>query len=314
MISELHVAAYAGVPLQTSQGIVLGALCAIDLTSRIWTPDHLAVLTDFAAMVMNELELRSAIQRLREIEARQWEHIKLEAMGLLCSGVAHDVNNIVTMILVDLDVARDIPEVSPELLGLLQNIEEASLRAAKLTGQLLTFGRRHPVFKEPLLLSDFLREAQSPLHRLVRSDVELAQDETSTPLYVLADRDLLLQILVNLVVNANDAMPEKGGRILLSASRFQRERSDETETLGQSNPSASYVQIIVVDNGTGIPVADLPRVFEAFFTTKAVGQGTGLGLSSAYGIAEQHDGWLEVESEPGIKTTVRLVLPVFEPT
>jgi len=306
-VSELHVKAYAGVPLRTKQGVVLGALCVMSAAPREWSDNDVHVLKEFAEVVMDELDFRLATKRLFEAEAARRERTKLESVGRLCAGIAHDFNNIVTMILADIDLARETKQAPPELLEHLANIENSSLRAAKLTGQLLRFGRSHPIQKKSLHLNALIVDALPLLRRMVREDIEISLEQAAHLPCIRADRDLLIQVLVNLIANANDAMPT-GGTIVIATSRYQT--NSHARAL-EHGGNLTRVSIAVNDTGIGITSDDLPRVFEPFFSTKEVDRGTGLGLSSAYGIAQQHDGWLEIDSDPGHGTTVRLGLPAL---
>ena len=306
-VTELQVAAYAGMPLQTAQGVHLGALCAIATEPRPWLPYDLELLQDFASLVMDELELRVATKRLLQAEASYRNRVKLESVGRLSAGVAHDFNNIVMMILADVDLAREVPSLAPAVQGHLQNIEEAALRAAKVTEQLLAFGRDRPIRRGSIALSSWLVRARPVLLRLVRDPDKLVMDEVSDSLLVRADPDLLTQALVNLVTNAYESMDE-ARPVCITVSHYQPASGAGREA---QEPGVSYVAVKVTDTRVGIPAADLPCIFEPFFTTKAVGKGSGLGLSSAYGIVKQNEGWLEIASEPGKGTTVWMILPLL---
>jgi len=230
---------------------------------------------------------------------------KMEAVGRLAGGVAHDFNNLLTVVTTNVALALlDTPPGDPRR-ALLAEIDEAAQRAAGLTRQLLAFGRRQILNPRPVALAGLVRDMQRMLSRILGEDVELALDLDPALPAVLADPAQVEQVLVNLVVNARDAMP-RGGRITVST---------RVEEVGAGGPPGAlapgrYAVLAVQDTGAGMDAETLGHVFEPFFTTKAEGRGTGLGLSTVYGIARQHGGTVDVASRPGSGTTFRVWLPV----
>ncbi len=231
---------------------------------------------------------------------------KMQAIGQLAGGIAHDFNNVLTAIIgySDLLLANHRP-TDPSFQDIMQ-IKQNANRAAGLVRQLLAFSRRQTLLPQTLLLSDVLSELQMLLRRLVGEKIELEVALSRDLWLVQADLNQFEQVIVNLVVNARDAMPE-GGRIAL---RTRNIPAQECESFNESSlVPADYVLVEVQDNGHGIPPEVLDKIFEPFFTTKEVGKGTGLGLSTVYGIVKQTGGYVFCTSAPGEGATFRILLP-----
>ncbi|HUK12250.1 MAG TPA: ATP-binding protein, partial [Thermoanaerobaculaceae bacterium] len=212
--------------------------------------------------------------------------------GNLAGGVAHDFNNLLQAMLSHVQLLRGDSASPQRVLEVVRELEQQISRGASLTRQLLVFSRRETVKPERVRVNDAVREATQILQRLVRANIALAIELAPESLVVEADRGQLQQVLMNLTLNASDAMPE-GGRLLIRTGAL-----DERE-----------VVISVTDTGHGIPDAIRERIFEPFFTTKEPGRGTGLGLSVVHGIVARHGGRIEVDSEVGKGTTFRVILP-----
>lgn len=247
---------------------------------------------------------RDLSDRLR-LESQLHRSQRMEAVGQLAGGLAHDFNNVLTAItgyahLLTLDLEGD-----PELLQDVRGIIRASGRAARLTRQLLTFSRRQVVTPQVLSVNAVIQGMEGMLRHLVRENVELRIRLSPQAGNVLADAGQLEQILVNLVVNAGDAMPE-GGRLSISTAPrdFDRPPSNLPDLL-----PGPYVALRVEDTGVGMDAATMGRIFEPFFTTKEDGKGTGLGLATVYGIATQSGGRVDVRSQPGQGTRFTVLLP-----
>ncbi|HEY1170058.1 MAG TPA: PAS domain-containing protein [Verrucomicrobiae bacterium] len=240
------------------------------------------------------------------LEAQLRQSQKMESIGQLAGGMAHDFNNLLTviqghasMLLID----RRLPQ---HTIDTAKEIDQAAERAAKLTRQLLTFSRKQVMQLKNLDVNDVITNLTRMLHRLLGENIKLDLDLKNQMPFVNADGGMLEQVLVNLTVNSRDAMP-KGGRLTV---RTTTEELDENYL--RTNPDAKkglHVRISVTDTGCGIPVENLPRVFEPFFTTKDVGTGTGLGLATVYGIVQQHQGWIRVNSVVNEGTTFDIYLP-----
>ena len=241
-------------------------------------------------------------QRLEE-QLRQSQ--KMEAIGQLAGGVAHDFNNILTVIHghASLLLSSELEESASRSA---QQISQAAERAAALTRQLLTFSRRQLIQPRKLDMNKIVGNMTDLLGRLLGEDVSLQLNYCPSPAMVEADVGMMEQVLLNLAVNARDAMP-KGGRLTVRISIV-----DLDEAHVQRHPEARVERFVCVSNtdtGSGIPPENLQRIFEPFFTTKEVGKGTGLGLATVYGIVKQHQGWIEVESIVGKGTTFRIYIP-----
>jgi len=246
------------------------------------------------------------ITEQRQLEEQLRQSQKMEAIGQLAGGVAHDFNNLLMVIQGNASLAL-ISELPPtEVRAIFQDIVAATERAAALTGQLLAFSRRQPMQPRDLEINAVVAEASRLLSRLIGEDITLETDLTTERTPVRADNAMIEQVLLNLAVNARDAMPQ-GGRLTLRTRLVTARElpADSPPNLG----GGIFIRVDVADTGRGIPAASLPHIFEPFFTTKEVGKGTGLGLATAFGIAQQHGGWLSVESEPGRGTTFSLFLP-----
>ncbi len=435
-VRDLGVVAYAGVPLKTADGIVLGALAAIDTAPRWWSEKDLEWLRLFAVPVVSELELRATLGR-REIvlpapdakaagmqtrateilesisdgmlaldqdwrftylNARASEHLgrlpdtllgvdiravtpplvtdevmdawklaiasgepiaftwhrvetgqwfegrafpaslglsvylrdvtdgrqaanalreremqlqqaqKMEAVGLLAGGVAHDFNNMLTVITANCEMLRQTA-MGVSGLAEVEEIHRAATRAAELTHQLLAFSRQQVLQPRAVDMNQIVGAIVPMLRRLLPANIQVLTALSSAPATVLADPGQLEQVLMNLAVNARDAMPNGGALRLVTA----REQLDSTR-IARPSPIApgDWIRLAVTDSGTGIEEELQDRVFEPFFTTKPLGEGTGLGLSTVHGIVEQSGGSVTLDSFPGEGTTVSVWLPYHD--
>ncbi len=232
---------------------------------------------------------------------------KMEAVGQLAGGVAHDFNNLLTVVLGNLELARELQKGQP-LDDLLKPTEKAARRAADLTSQLLGFARRAPLQFHPIDPADLINETVDLLRRTIDPRIVLEPAPRPYGWWAWADAGQVTQILMNLCLNARDAMPG-GGRLFLSNGNVTIEPEDAHPTVGPK--PGEYVRFRVRDTGTGMPADVRQRIFEPFFTTKETGQGTGLGLAVVFGIVQAHDGWIECDSEPGQGTTFDVYLPKF---
>ena len=251
------------------------------------------------------LSLFRDVTTQRQLEEQLRQSQKMEAIGQLAGGVAHDFNNILTVIQghASLLTAANLSESAGKSAD---QIVQASERAARLTRQLLTFSRRQLIQPRQLDLNKVVGNMTNMLGRLLGEDVSLQLNYCQSPPMVEADAGMMEQVLLNLAVNARDAMP-KGGQLAIRIAV-----ADVAETLGRGHSEARagrFVCLSVTDNGMGITPENLRRIFEPFFTTKEIGKGTGLGLATAYGIVKQHQGWIEVDSQVEKGTTFRIYLP-----
>jgi PAS domain S-box-containing protein len=251
------------------------------------------------------LSLFRDVTMQRQLEEQLRQSQKMEAIGQLAGGVAHDFNNILTVIQghASLLSAANLGESAGKSA---EQIVQASERAARLTRQLLTFSRRQIIQPRHLDMNKVVGNMTNMLGRLLGEDVSLQLNYCSSPPMVEADAGMMEQVLLNLAVNARDAMP-KGGQLAIRIAI-----GDVTEALGRGHSEARpgrFVCLGVTDTGMGITPENVCRIFEPFFTTKEIGKGTGLGLATAYGIVKQHQGWIEVDSQVEKGTTFRIYLP-----
>ena len=239
------------------------------------------------------------------LEARLMTAQRLEAMGRLAGGVAHDLNNLLTPILGYTELAMNESKDRPEVTEMLAEVKRATGSAKELLAHLLAVGRRQKLTPTTFDMGDFVGEQEPNLRSLLREGISLRIHRDSR-IPVTADRTQMMQVLANLVVNARDAMPKGGDiRIRITASDVDRRRAMElgVERCGR------FAMVSVEDNGTGMDEETRARLFEPFFTTKANGMGNGLGLATVYGIIGQHQGAIQVESAVGRGTTFTLWLP-----
>jgi two-component system cell cycle sensor histidine kinase/response regulator CckA len=250
-------------------------------------------------MVVNSRDVTES----RALEEQLRQSQKMEAIGQLSGGVAHDFNNLLTVIKGHIGLLRAKGQVSPEITGAIQQIDDAANRAANLTRQLLTFSRQQVMETTELNLTGVVMNMAKMLRRLLSENIEMEMSAAAEPLPIRADEGMIEQVLLNLVVNARDAMP-RGGRLEVATARV-----DFDAKASHPARAGAFACLTVRDTGTGIPPEIMSRIFEPFFTTKGLGKGTGLGLATVYGVMQQHNGWVTVESTVGQGTTFRAYFP-----
>ena len=256
------------------------------------------------------LVICSDLTEHRRIEEQMRQGQKMEAIGRLSGGIAHDFNNLLTVILGNLtlmELADNLPKDVADSIG---DIKGAAKRAANLTRQLLAFSRKQPIHSSDIDLNQVVTEMTSMLQRIVGEDVRIELQLAPGLGSTRADTTMIEQVVFNLVVNARDAMP-RGGRLVVSTA-VTEVRPGAVPAALNARPGR-FVCLAVGDSGSGIPPAIMPRIFDPFFTTKEVGKGSGLGLATVFGIVEQHQGFIYVQSEVGRGSTFHIYLPA-EPT
>jgi PAS domain S-box-containing protein len=286
---------YENLPLETKDG----RRREVEFISNLYEVDHEQVI---------QCNIRDITERSR-MEAKLQQVQKMEAVGQLAGGVAHDYNNILTSTLLLLSVLLDDPTLSEGTKNMLRQLEEDAKRAASLTRQLLLFSRQQAMRQQPVDLNAVLSNLLSMLQRLLSKDVRLIFLAGEDPLWAEADAIMIEQVITNLCLNAQDAMAPRGGPLTIDLKLVKLDAE-----AARVNPEASagaYACLSVTDTGCGMEAATLRRLFEPFFTTKALGKGTGLGLSTVYGIIKQHRGWVEVTSHVGMGSTFRVYLPAL---
>ncbi len=275
------------------------------LTSTEWRGDDGSVL-GYQGSIRDVTEHRRSEREKEKLQAQLLQVQKMEALGTLTAGVAHDFNNILTSIQGYTELAMMKMEESSPLYSNLSQVHHASLRAADLVRQLLLFSRKQPMTLVHLNVNRTVDNLMKMLQRLIGEDVAVETDLASDIWTVQGDAGNIEHVIMNLAVNARDALP-KGGRLTIKTENVVVDE-EFCKVVPEARP-ARFVCLSVTDTGTGIDQGILEHIFEPFFTTKETGRGTGLGLSVVYGIVKQHEGWINVYSEPGQGTTFRVYLP-----
>jgi PAS domain S-box-containing protein len=244
----------------------------------------------------------------RKLDEQVRQAQKLEAFGQLAGGIAHDFNNMLCAITGFTEIVRNRTDIPAEAIADLDQVASSADRAAALTRQLLTFSRRQIFQPLNLSINDIVLDVSKMIQRVVGQDVNVVTNLIPNPPEIHGDAGMIEQALVNLSVNARDAMP-KGGRLVISTNI--RMVGDEEASPLTGAVAGPVVCLEVADSGTGIAPEHLPQIYDPFFTTKEVGRGTGLGLATVYGIVQQHRGWITVESELGRGTIFRIHFPAL---
>ncbi len=270
---------FSATPMRGNRGEIVGVIgTATDVTYRREMQDHI---------VRNE---------------------KLQSIATLGGGIAHDFNNLLTVILGQAEVTAQRADVTPPIARRLRSIIETGERARKLTQQLLAFARRQPLSREIIDLGRVVRQMTNLLGQLAGESVIIEHELPSGDVSVLADWGQIEQVIINLVVNARDAMPKGGSLCIRVAQRTLSRREARAFNL---QPGV-WAEMCVEDDGEGIPPDVVERIFDPFFTTKEAGKGTGLGLATVHGVIHQHGGTIRCESELGKGTLMRVLLPISE--
>jgi PAS domain S-box-containing protein len=294
-----------GVSVALAQSTLLitkaGTECPID--------DSAAPIRDVNGKVAGAVMVFRDITERRRLEEHLRQAQKLEAIGRLAAGIAHDFNNILTVITGYSALLLDTPQPAEVQQEFVRRINLAGHRAATLTQQILAFSRKQRLLPSVLSLNNIVWDMSGMVQRLIGEDIEFVIDTAPDLGSVKADPTQLGQVLLNLALNARDAMPY-GGKLTVSTANTER-----NEPSAGSDPDVKpgkYAVLSVTDTGSGMSEDVLAHVFEPFFTTKEVGKGTGLGLASAHGIVKQSGGHIEVSSQVGVGTMFRVYLPLVE--
>jgi two-component system NtrC family sensor kinase len=264
---------------------------------------------DANGAITHFIAIKRDLTENHKLEAQLQHAQKMESIGTLAGGIAHDLNNILTATigygtLALMKMAADDPHRL-----YVQHMLDASDRAAHLTKDLLLFGRKQAIHRKPANINIVVAKVETFLNRVIGEDITYKTILHAAPIPVLADEYQLEQVLMNLATNARDAMPHGGTLTVTTGTTVLDAQFISSHGFGQVGP---YALITVTDSGMGMDAATQQRIFEPFFTTKEVGKGTGLGLAVTYGIIKQHDGYINVYSEPGTGTTFRIYLPLIE--
>lgn len=276
---------------QRKDGSTFPMHLAVGEATHLGEPIYVGVIRDLTARNRTEAELRQSQ--------------KMEIVGQLTGGLAHDFNNILMVIRANTEALQEDPGLGPRALERTKQIERSAQRAADLTRQLLAFSRRQPLQPRPTNLNDVVGATSRLMKRTLGEEIEI-ETVLGTDLWITnVDRTQIESALVNLCVNARDAMP-KGGRLLIETRNVVLE--DDYVALNPDAVAGDYVMMAVTDTGMGILTEHIDKIFEPFFTTKEVGQGTGLGLSMVYGFIKQSNGHIKVYSEVGRGTSMKVYL------
>ncbi|HEX3250030.1 MAG TPA: PAS domain S-box protein [Pyrinomonadaceae bacterium] len=284
-----------------------GTRVPVEVSSRLIYENGVAVAVQGSARDISERKRAAEALRASQLQLQQSQ--KLEAIGQLAGGVAHDFNNLLTAILGYTDLSLRRSELDDPIRHNLEETKRAAERAASLIRQLLAFSRKQILEPKLLDLNIVVRDMHKMLTRLIGENIDLATRQASDLGIVKADPCQVEQIIVNLVVNARDAMP-RGGKVTIETANVTLDDDDASKHV--SIKAGPYVMLAVSDTGTGIDEETQARIFEPFFTTKEVGKGTGLGLSTVYGIVKQSGGNIWVYSEPEVGTVFKVYLPRVE--
>ncbi len=255
----------------------------------------------YQLLILQDITVRTRLEN----ELRQAQ--KMEAVGRLAAGVAHDFNNILTVILGNTSLQLRNPHLDEKLNISLQHVERAAERATALTRQLLAYSRKQIIQRRPLALNEVVEQTVAMLRRIIGEHIVLEAELSPNLSPIFADPGSVDQVIMNLAINARDAMPD-GGTLTIATGEVNLDQKTCS-----ANPEAQlgkHVCLTVQDTGKGMDGATLARIFEPFFTTKGPGEGTGMGLATVYGVLKQHGGWIEVESEPQCGTSIRAYFPL----
>ncbi len=267
-----------------------------------------AIYDEEGDFLMSDSILRDITEK-KNLEAQLFQAQKMEAVGLLAGGVAHDFNNVLTAIVGYGSLLLPKTEHDSIAQAYVEQVLSAAERATNLTRSLLAFSRKQIINPKPVHVSDIVRHLEKILDKVIGEDIELKMFSAPQEASVLADAGQLEQALMNLATNARDAMP--GGGVLVIETELVEFDEDYVRRHAFAQPG-KYMLISVTDTGQGMDAKTKEKIFEPFFTTKDTGKGTGLGLSMVYGIVKQHNGYITVYSEPRKGTTFKIYLPVIE--
>jgi signal transduction histidine kinase/CheY-like chemotaxis protein len=308
-LREWAIESYIAAPIVDSQGGVIGVVVAMDQRPKRPGEIEARILQIVGQRIGAEIERQRQDEAHRWLQEQLFQSQKMESVGTLAGGIAHDFNNLLTGIMGFAEMTLMKLGSDHDYADYLKRILSLGGRARDLIQQLLLFSRPTRGERTRCHLRGFLEEVMVLLRRTIPENIEIEIKVTGERLMIEANPSQIQQVILNLAVNARDAMPT-GGRLLIEADAVVVE-DVPTEMRSQSQPGR-YVRLTISDTGEGIPHEILSHIFEPFFTTKDVGKGTGLGLSVVYGIVRAHGGWVEVESDIGQGTRFHVYLPLVD--
>jgi len=309
---QAGVRSLISVPLN-SKDQVIGGIHFASLKTKAYTNDHFRVAerisNQIAGAVANAklfTEQQQAEQDKRELETQLLQAQKMEAIGQLAGGIAHDFNNLLTVIKGNCEISLLELQQDNTVRNNINDIAKAAQRAADLTQQLLAFSRRQIMEMQVVNLNHIIEHVEKMLRRVIREDIELTILLASDEIMVRIDPGQMEQVIMNLCVNAGDAMP-RGGKLTIETAPVEANAIQAASILDMT--PGSYVILSVTDTGEGMTPVIMEQIFNPFFTTKELGKGTGLGLATVYGIVKQSQGNIFVSSKVGKGTTFKIYLP-----
>ena len=310
-LGELGAESYLGVPLFDSSGRIIGHLAVVDTKAMENSEQGLSVLKVFAARAGAEVERQREEERRRNLEAKLQQALKLESLGVLAGGVAHDFNNLLMGMLGNAEIAlQELPPESPAR-GELKNINTAALRAAELTKQMLAYSGKGKFVVQALNLSKLVEEMAHLLQVSISKNVVLKYNFADNLPAIEADAAQVRQVVMNLILNASEAVGEKRGIVAVSTSVIEADRSYLSKTyLDENLPEGCYVSLEVTDTGCGMDGQTQQKIFDPFFSTKFTGRG--LGLAAVLGIVRGHGGALKIDSQPQRGSTFQVLFPASQ--
>ncbi len=308
-LKQYNAHTYCGFPAFDATDKVVAVICLLDDKPHYFSEEDKYLMKIFAQRVGAEIERQKILNERKKLESQLLQSQKMEAIGRLAGGIAHDFNNLLSVIVGYTEILIEDLSATDPIGEKIRFIKEAGEKAAELTHQLLAFSRKQLLELKVINLNSVIRNMSKMLGRIIGEDIVLELHAMASKADVMADRGQLEQVLMNLAVNARDAMPA-GGRLIIETTDMMLDE-ERTGSLGEIIPG-SYVMFAVSDTGTGMSTEVKEKIFEPFFTTKVTGIGTGLGLAMIYGIIKQHNGYIYVDSEPEKGTTFKIYLPAVQ--
>lgn len=266
-------------------------------------------IRDSAGRIVDSISVQRDITEQKILEEQLQQSQKMEAIGTLTGGIAHDFNNLLTIIMGNTNIAMNDLDKTTQIYKDLKEVSLAAGRASSLTRQLLLYSRKEPMGFYPININNAINNLFKMLERLISEDIKIKYELEPDILSINADLSNVEQVIINICINARDAMP-KGGVITIRTENIVLSESQGSQI--ENSRLGSYVRLSIADTGIGMDKNTIKRIFEPFYTTKGMGKGTGLGLSVVYGIIKVHNGWINVYSEPGHGSVFKVYLPTIK--